>query len=185
MKNAQNMDKSLKHRNELRIHVGGRERREGWIIMDVMAQPETDIVGDIRDLSRFPDNSVAEIYASHVLEHISHREISGVLKEIWRVLIPAGKFYVAVPDLEVLCTLFLAPGNGMAEKARIMPMMFGAQADAHDFHFTGFDFDLLAMYLSVAGFSSAEQVESFGLFQDTSEAVAFGRRISLNLIVTK
>ena len=31
---------------------------------------DVDFVGDISDLSQFNDNSINEIYASHVFEHI-------------------------------------------------------------------------------------------------------------------
>jgi hypothetical protein len=36
-----------------------------------------------------------------------------------------------------------------------------------------------------AGFQSVEHVESLGLFEDTSELVFLGQRVSLNLIVSK
>lgn len=179
------MQKALENQTELRLHVGGWKRRDGWKIMDVTPRAETEIVGDIRNLTSFADDSITEIYASHVLEHIPHRELLDVLKGIRRVLIPSGKFYVSVPDLAVLCSLFIAPDRDMEEKAKIMAIMFGAQSDPHDFHHAGFDFDIMTMYLSLAGFSSLEEVESFGLFDDTSEGKLFGHRMSLNLIAVK
>ena len=49
------------------------------------------MVGDCRDLSRFEDDSIDEIYASHVLEHLSYRnEIVPALKEWRRVLLPGA-----------------------------------------------------------------------------------------------
>ncbi|MFC5300299.1 class I SAM-dependent methyltransferase [Azospira restricta] len=178
-------ESASENQTALRLHIGGWQRRDGWQIMGVSSRPEIDIIGNIKDLSSFADDSVTEIYASHVLEHIPHRELLDVLKGIQRVLVPSGRFYVAVPDLAVLCSLFTAPERTMEEKAKIMATMFGAQADPHDFHYTGFDFDMMALYLSHAGFSSLEQVESFGLFDDTSEARLFGHRISLNLVAVK
>lgn len=179
------MQKAAENQTGLRLHIGGWERRDGWKIMDATPRAETDIVGDIRNLTSYADDSIADIYASHVLEHIPHRELLDVLKGIRRVLVPSGKLYVAVPDLAVLCSLFIAPERTMEEKAKIMAMMFGAQSDPHDFHHTGFDFDIMTMYLSLAGFSSLEEVESFGLFDDTSEGRLLGQRISLNLIAVK
>lgn len=185
VRRAANGESASGSQTPLRLHIGGWQRREGWQILDVSSRPETDIIGNIKDLSSFSDNSVAEIYASHVLEHIPHRELPDVLRGIQRVLVPSGRFYVAVPDLAVICSLFSAPERTMEEKAKIMATMFGAQADPHDFHYTGFDFDMMASYLAHAGFSSLEQVESFDLFDDTSEARLFGHRISLNLVAVK
>ena len=48
----------------LRLHIGGRTPRAGWKILDVNPGPHVDFVGNCRDLSRFADGSVAEVYAS-------------------------------------------------------------------------------------------------------------------------
>ena len=59
--------------------------------------PEEDvIIADVRDLP-FADNSVEEIYASHLLEHFDFRD--PVLEEWKRVLIPGGLITVVVPDI--------------------------------------------------------------------------------------
>jgi predicted O-linked N-acetylglucosamine transferase (SPINDLY family)/predicted SAM-dependent methyltransferase len=169
----------------IRLHIGGREPRVGWKILDVEERPEVDFVTDIRDLSMIEDDSCSEIYMSHVLEHIALGEVLPVLSELHRIMLPGGKLYLAVPDTEVLAELMTSPDLDTPQKFEVMRMMFGEQAAQHDFHSIGFTFDFLADYLAAIEFASVEYVESFGLFDDDSERVCAGRRVSLNLLVTK
>ena len=48
----------------------------------------------------YPDNSVDEIRASHILEHFSFAHAQQALKEWTRVLKPGGRIRIAVPDLD-------------------------------------------------------------------------------------
>jgi hypothetical protein len=66
-----------------------------------------------------------------------------------------------------------------------MGMIFGGQIDAHDFHYFGWNFQFMQHFLDEAGFMSASRVESLGEFDDTSEIMSLGRRISLNVIAIK
>ena len=103
----------------------------------------------------------------------------------YRILAPEGHLYLSVPDLDVLAWLFASPGFDKAERFLVMRMMFGGQLDEHDFHRIGLNFDFLCDYLRDVGFLSVEHVESFGMFEDTSEIRMHGHLVSLNLIVTK
>lgn len=49
-----------------------------------------------------------------------------------------------------------------------MRLMFGRQDDALDFNHVGLNADFLSDFLSIAGFSRIEHVESFDLFEDAS-----------------
>jgi len=64
-------------------------------------------------------------------------------------------------------------------------MMFGGQIDEYDFHYFGWNQVFLTSYLTQAGFEKVERVESFGLFNDTSDYKPYGFPISLNLIAVK
>lgn len=170
----------------LRLHIGGTERREGWTILDTLPHPAADIIGNCKDLSQFKDGSVEEIYASHVYEHLSYmHELVPALQEAFRVLKRGGLLRVGVPDLEVLCRLFLEPKLTFKEKNEAMRMIMGGQMDEFDYHKGGLWFELLDRILRDVGFANVQRVASFGLFQDTSEAVCAGRRISLNVVAYK
>ncbi|MBK9523065.1 MAG: FkbM family methyltransferase [Rhodocyclaceae bacterium] len=170
---------------QLRLHVGGIQAKNGWKILNALPGPDVDFVGDVRDLSAFSDQSCAEIYCSHILEHISQNDIVPTLRELHRLLVSGGRLMISVPDLAVLCEHFLDPELSGQQRFHVMRMMFGGQMDAYDFHQIGLTAEFLAEYLLAAGFSGAEQVDGFDLFDDTSTYAPFGRAISLNVVATK
>jgi predicted SAM-dependent methyltransferase len=170
----------------MRLNIGGQERRAGWTILDINPGPAVDMVGDVRDLSRLETGSCSEIYASHVLEHLSYRhELAPVLTELFRLLRLGGVLMVSVPDLETLSRLFIHPETAPPDRMAIMQMMFGGQEDAHDRHLTGFNFQILGTYLHQAGFREIDRVAGFGLFQDSSELRFAGIPVSCNMRAVK
>ena len=120
-----------------------------------------------------------------MLEHISQTEILGTLHELHRIPVPGGRPSISVPDLQVLCEHFLDPQLNSQQRFHVMRMIFGGQIDAYDFHQIGLSFEFLVDYLRQAGFSSAEQVDGFSLFDDTSNYAPYGRAISLNIVAIK
>ena len=170
----------------LRLHLGGEEAREGWKIVNIQAKPGVDFVGPCHDLSRFADGSVTEIYASHVYEHLGYvTELPQAMREAHRVLKKWGVLRVSVPDMERLCELFLTPGIGANDRYKLMRIFMGGQLDEFDFHKTMFDMSLLESLLRHVGFTKVNRVESFGIFNDTSETQVNGAPISLNVVAIK
>ncbi|MEQ8707957.1 MAG: methyltransferase domain-containing protein [Rhodospirillales bacterium] len=171
--------------SERRLHIGGESPRDGWEILNVQAGPDVDHVGSCTDLSRFADGSITEIYASHVLEHLTYAdELPRALRECRRVLIADGRLMISVPDLETLAATYVKPGISADSRLQIMRVMFGGQTDAYDLHKCGFSYDTLCLFLAQAGFREAAQVERFGLFPDSSELKIDGRYLSLNVVAT-
>jgi predicted SAM-dependent methyltransferase len=172
----------------LKLHIGGKEPHPDWKILDIEARPEVDFVADAANLEQFADNSIAAIYASHVLEHFYYGlndELLKTLTEWHRVLQPNGKLYVSVPNLRTLCWLYLNPYLTPIDRYHLMRVMFGGQCNEYDVHKAGLDVDILAMYLADAGFLEFEQVSEFNFFKDCSSLRVMDTLISLNLIVTK
>lgn len=109
-----------------RLHIGGREAKAGWKVLNIQPGDCVDYVGDIQDLSQFVDDSWDEIYASHVLEHVSQVRVLPTLKGLHRILKPGGKIMLSVPDLEILCRLFIHPQMQKPARFHVMTMMFGS-----------------------------------------------------------
>ena len=170
----------------LRLHIGGEQAHPDWKILNIQPGPGVDFVGSCDDLSAFADSTVAEIYASHVLEHLGYQSaLPHALAEMRRALVPCAALRVSVPDLAVLAELLVDPSTSLQESVHVMRMMFGGQMDENDFHHVGFSFEILAAFLRDAGFEAIERVEGFNLFDDTSTLVFRDRPISLNVQARK
>ena len=169
----------------MKLHIGGWVAKEGWKILNIQKKDNVDFVGDISDLSQFKENSINEIYASHVFEHIKYIDAKETLLGIHRVLAQGGKFYISVPDMDVLCKILIDKQKDPTVKIHALKMMFGGQIDEYDFHYFGYNFDLLNGLLKNVGFKNIEKVKTFSLFNDTSDFAPYGEPISLNLIAIK
>lgn len=170
---------------EARLLIGGTEFREGWQIFAETPGEGIDFDGDPCDLSRFGDETYHEVYCAHILQRLAQCEVVDYLRNLHRILRPAGRLYLSVPDLDVLAWLLASPLYSAADKFQMMRLLFGRQEDGQQFNQVGLNSSFLQNYLVEAGFSSFEHVESFGLFEDVSEFRVDSVRISLNLIVMK
>lgn len=168
------------------LNLGSRNRAiPGFINMDIDAHPGVDVVGDVANLSRFEDGSVAEIMGSHVLEHFPHPKTLSVLKEWHRVLAPGGVLYVAVPDFRRTVELYIKTGLN----SWVQNFLMGDQGYATAFHYAIFDEMRLKDLLKEAGFSEVSRVANFpiGDEKDCSRNISSldGQPVSLNMVAVK
>lgn len=171
--------------NPMRLHIGGETPKDGWKILNIQPGEHVDFVGDIRNLSGFADGSCSEIYCSHVLEHIGQKDFLSVLRELHRMLCPEGRLYISVPDLDILCRLFISPQLDGLQRYHVMRIIFGGQEDRFDFHAIGLTLEFLVEFLAAAKFDTFEQVKAFDLFDDCSVLSYAGTPVSLNVIAVK
>jgi predicted SAM-dependent methyltransferase len=112
--------------SSLRLNLGSgfRPRQApGWINVDL--SHDADLQLDLREPLPFPDDSVAEIYTEHFVEHLNYpnqdestswqveapgrpSEVLSFLRECRRVLKPGGVFDVVVPDAECIVLEYAA-----------------------------------------------------------------------------
>lgn len=174
----------------LRLNLGGAGegfldgRIPGFKTVDLRSVKATDIVSDVKNLSFCEDASVAEIYASNILEHFPHTETVSVLKEWCRVLIPKGKLWLSVPDFEACVRIY----NQTGLAPWLQYLLWGDQKHPQNFHYINFTFQMIGPLLVKAGFSDYKRVDHlpFGI-KDASEhrANVDDLPICLNLEVTK
>jgi len=125
-----------------KLEIGpGAHRADGWHRWDIQDGH------DARRLDGIADGQLDAIKASHVLEHVSHRETVGVLREWSRALRKGGDLFVAVPDFDK-CVSAYVNGDGAPVEAYVM----GGHVDEHDRHGAIFNRRKLAEALAAAGF---------------------------------
>ncbi|MBU0650256.1 methyltransferase domain-containing protein [Patescibacteria group bacterium] len=83
--------------DSLKLNVGcGIHKKEGYTRIDKEASVQPDYVLNIeKQRLPFEDNSVDEILAENILEHL--RNIDFFMEEAWRVLKPNGLLEIIVP----------------------------------------------------------------------------------------
>jgi predicted SAM-dependent methyltransferase len=79
-----------------------------WVNLDFA--PVSPAVQQANLLERLPfaDNTAVVVYSSHFLEHIPRAAVTCVLTQLFRVLKPGGRVRLVLPDLENLCSEYLA-----------------------------------------------------------------------------
>lgn len=129
---------------------------DGYVNIDkVQTTPQT-IVGNILTLD-YPDQSVAEIYLRHVIEHFFEDEIRQLLQNCHRMLQVGGCLIVETPDFERIVEAW---HSGALSKQLLNWTLFGFTAhettrerDIHMLHKYVFDVALLSAFLEQAGFA--------------------------------
>jgi SAM-dependent methyltransferase len=84
----------------LKLNIGcGFNKRPGYINVDKEKACEPDVVADLEGRWPFEDNTVDEVSAIHVLEHLgqSTQSFLGIMKEIYRVCRNGAKVHIVVP----------------------------------------------------------------------------------------
>ncbi len=153
----------LESDHPIKLDIGGGNRRgeQGWLTLDTAEG--CDLFWDLIDGVPFPDNSVAQIYSSHLLEHLAVSEALAVLRECHRVLIPGGGISATVPNARLYVDIYLGHQSGNAEIFDWEPGLNPSTAiDALNYvaymageHRQLFDIDQLVWILSAAGFADA------------------------------
>ncbi len=170
----------------MKLNLGCNTRiRDGYINIDKDKYLGVDETMDISDLSRYPDDSVEEIYASHILEHFSHKRTLDILKEWNRVLIPGGMLKISVPDFGRAVEIYLK--TGMADW--ITYFLWGDQLYDGADHRQGFDEGRLRKYLEKAGFADITKVETLPGAQNNECSMNVSnidyKLVSLNMLAVK
>lgn len=84
--------------SERKLNLGsGFYPKPGYVNLDVNPRQKPDIFRDVRRGLPFDTNSIKEVSATHLLEHLSPPEVLDLIEEVYRVLIPGGEFHIGVP----------------------------------------------------------------------------------------
>lgn len=176
----------------MKLHIGcGKKFLSGYKHLDVIPYEHVDLECDARKLDIIANESVSEIYACHILEHVERDEVVGVLREWGRVLKSGGVMRVAVPDFEAVMQEYL----GGKPLSCFQGLLYGGQTYDYNFHHVAFDFAFLKILLENAGFTEIQRYDWREFlpsdYDDYSRAYLphmdfeNGRLMSLNIIARK
>ena len=91
----------------MKLHLGSGSRYlKGYLHIDIADYEHIDIKSSVDKLNTIDDDTVDEIYASHVLEYYDRNEVESVLNEWKRVLKKDGVLRIAVPNFETLIEVY-------------------------------------------------------------------------------
>lgn len=159
------------------VEVGsGESPKSGYIHCDIIHSDHVEYVCNAWAIP-FKPESVDEIYARHMLEHLTYKEAKRTLKHWLCVLKINGCIDLIVPDLKKHIEQFFKDGYSpyvnfkVSNKEHAMAGFYGWQNNNYDIHKWGYTFETLAELLDEIGFSNIRQID------DTSNAGHLNLRI--------
>lgn len=85
----------------LRLNLGsGFRPLKGYVNVDYRKECRPDLLCDVSEGLPYKDETVSEVVAVDFLEHIPIGKTVGVIEEIYRVLIPNGRFQSLTPSTD-------------------------------------------------------------------------------------
>ncbi len=138
----------------VRLHLGcGSKILRGWVNVDNRGEP--DLNADITDLP-YLENSVEEIMAIHVFEHLYPWKVEEILKGWRKILKPGGKLILEMPDLKKVLKHFQDP---KAHPSLTMLALYGGEATdrIEELHKWCWDMEQIEPMLKQAGFTKVEE----------------------------
>lgn len=175
----------------MKLHIGcGKKHLPGFKHLDIMKYDHIDYVANADKLDMFEDNTIAEIYACHVLEHFNRNEVKKVIFEWNRALRPDGIIRIAVPDFDAIVEEY----NQNRDVNKILGLLYGGQDYEYNFHHIVFSLDSISKVLVECGFKDISRYNWQDFlpdgYDDFSRAYIphmdfHGRLMSLNVIAKK
>ena len=139
-----------------KLNIGAGPRKiPGYLSVDLYA-PNADVIAPADNLP-YDDNTVAEIYCSHMIEHLLPAEQESALKEWRRVLAPGGTLTIRCPNFDLYLQDYLSvPPAERLDKPHLLRNIFGFRNTDGQCHHDGFTPERLQHDLSKAGFEVVE-----------------------------
>lgn len=145
-----------KQSKPIQLHLGCYNKKiHGFINVDCREDINPDVVDDIKTLSKFNIESSSLILACHVLEHLDRKSVVEALKRWYDVLVPNGKVYICVPDMEAVFAHYFY----WKDLKLIYSSLGGSQKHEADYHLSHFDETTLRELLETVGFKDVKRYD--------------------------
>ena len=133
----------------IQLHLGCNHIHiDGYINVDLVETPATDVIDDAITLRKFKRNSVDLIYASNLLEHLGRFKYKEALKRWYELLKVGGILRLSVPNFEAVCEYYLKT----KDLDSIYCALYAGQNEPYNFHYWCWDFNNLKRDLEGIGF---------------------------------
>jgi len=115
----------VRYNKHIRLNLGsGGIEVPGYISVDKYDE-RANLIMDVWELDKyFPENSVEEMLASHLFEHINPYDSVETLVKWRKILKPGGKLIMEVPNIEELCKDFVVASK--QERYGILNCIYGS-----------------------------------------------------------
>ncbi|MCK5617411.1 hypothetical protein KAR91_86915 [Candidatus Pacearchaeota archaeon] len=143
----------------VKLNLGcGKHAQKGFVNIDIVAYPGVDLVTDISsDLpNHFDPESIDEIYAKDVLEHLTRDNVVKALADWSLILKSGGIITLQFPDARKHCEMLMSGGWDID---RFNYQFFGGQdGDPYNEHKIAFNDANITKLLSAVGINVVEIV---------------------------
>jgi len=154
---------------------------KGYKNVDIRKFPHVDFVCDVGKRLPWESDTVHEILAESILEHLPHSFMQGtadgtylniiaVLNEWRRVLKPGGVCIIRVPNIQGTIKEFY---KGKMPHSGFWMLLYGGQSCKEDTHLCGFDPFTLKKVMQLAGFRNIRLCCSHAYDDPLAEDVAW------------
>ena len=138
--------------------------------LDIDHELKPDYVHDIT--KPFPEELHGQfdvVYCSHILEHISWRDVIKTLENISEAAKPGGEMCIIVPDITMACRMILEGKYTIG----VVGVLYGSQTNQWQYHSTGFTKETLAQMLNAIGWRvSRWKIDKFKVIMNGVEEMA-------------
>lgn len=161
-----------KYLKNIKLNLGsGNYPKNDYLNIDLL-DTRADVIMDAGSL-QFDDNSVDEIFASHLFQQLNPFKILKILNEWHRVLKPGAKIILEMPNIEELCKQFLTADK--ISKYKILNSMFGTintlntpdKEEIPNPNLFGWFPEIVSDHLHAAGFTEIKVLTEQGLIHDS------------------
>lgn len=147
----------------MKLHLGcGKRYKEGYVNIDAKSQ-KADLLWDKLNALPYEHNSVSEIMAIHLFEHIWPSEAREHVRHWYSLLKPGGKLILEMPDLYKAARNYIRDVDRGSVSPNITMAMFPIFGDnpdktVYDCHKWGWTFRTILPVLQDAGFKAITEM---------------------------
>lgn len=135
----------------MKINLGcGNDIQRGYINIDTRSIEGVDLICNIEDLP-YTNNTIDEIRAIDVIEHIPWAKQQELFKYYYSLLKKGGFLHIQVPDLDNILNM-----RNKVHDIKIIRWLFGGQDYPSNFHYTVFTKKWIKELLENAGFKNID-----------------------------